>query len=249
MVAHPLSPFKGQRYARPVELIDIFPTINDLLSAPAKRKEIYGDHVDGKEAYRKYVPLQGKSLAPLILGVNYRYRTRTSNKVIYDGDKMPSFSHTFALSQTWRCANKRDSTYDPRVRNGGGRQVVWDSCDMDSKSSDNEVSVMGYSMRTLDFRYTMYIPFQRPHRLPMWNESIFAEELYDHRGDVANDFGHREIVNLADDAKYYTILKHYRETLRTFIWNEVVYVNLTTTFNEIGKSSGHRNPRKISKAL
>jgi hypothetical protein len=226
-----------------VELIDIFPTINDLLSAPHTRKQVYGDHVDGKQNYRTYVPLSGKSLAPLILGRNYKYRTgRTSNKVIYHGDNMPTLNRTFAISQTWRCATKSNAVIDPRITGNVGR-FLWDACDATKLDHETEISVMGYSMRTLDFRYTMYIPFIRPHRLPSWNESIFAEELYDHRGDVASDFGHRELVNLAHDEKFAPILEQYRGDLKSFLWNEVVYVNLTTTFSEVGKATARRQKR------
>ena len=202
--------------------------------------------MEGKESYRKYIPLQGKSLAPLILGRNYKFRQgRTGNKVIYHGDKMPTLNHTFALSQTWRCALKVNAGLDSRKGKANGQNVVWDACNVDTIDVSKEVSVMGYSMRTLDFRYTMYVHMLRPHRLPMWNETIFAEELYDHRGDVANDFGHRELVNLAYDEKYAGILQDQRGTLRSYLWNDVVYLNLTTTFSEIGKNGGRKNKKRV----
>ena len=34
LIHHPLSPYHGQHYVHPVELVDIFPTINDLVQAP-----------------------------------------------------------------------------------------------------------------------------------------------------------------------------------------------------------------------
>ena len=60
-IAHPLSPFKGQHYTEPVELVDIYPTVNDLLKAPYdKSKVCVVDTVCH--------PLQGKSLAKVVLG-------------------------------------------------------------------------------------------------------------------------------------------------------------------------------------
>jgi hypothetical protein len=64
MIAHPQSPFHGQTYPEPVELIDIYPTINDILNAPKvdMKKMCSGGGI--------YVchPLQGKSLARIVLG-------------------------------------------------------------------------------------------------------------------------------------------------------------------------------------
>lgn len=249
MIAHPLSPFKGQHYTHPVELIDVFPTINDLIAAPYNRDHIYDILPDGTHGPtgRKYVPLQGKSLAPLVLGKDFRYRGgRTNHKIHYDGALMPSLSHRFALSQVWRCATVKnarlDSRIDPAIEQ---REVRWDSCTLGG-NSDRDVSVMGYSMRTLDFRYTMYIPFKLPHRIPIWNATIFAEELYDHRDGYLGDMGHRETVNLALDAKFQDVLGKHRSELRNFLWDEVVYLNLTMTQSEADSpelyTKRHRKP-------
>ena len=239
IISHPLSPFKGQRYSQPVELIDIFPTINDLLAAPYSKKQIFGDDV-------KFTRLQGKSLAPIILGNKFRVRAGpTNNKVIYNGDLMPSLNHTFALSQAWRCAKKHLAYKDPRSTPGVPQNMVqWDSCSVNTVDVGSEVSLMGYSMRTLDFRYTMYIPFLRPHRLPVWDDAIFAEELYDHRGDKGKDNFRKETLNLATNEKYSDIIEKHRLQLRDFLWNNVVYVNLTTTFRENGKTVLHKKIKK-----
>ena len=241
IIAHPLSPFKGQRYSQPVELIDIFPTINDLLAAPYSKKQIYGDNT-------KFIRLQGKSLAPVVLGNKFRFRAGpTNSKVVYNGDLMPSLNHTFAISQTWRCSQKSRALQDPRTTPGTPENMVqWDACNIDVTNIDNEVSLMGYSMRTLDFRYTMYIPFKRPHRLPVWDEPIFAEELYDHRGDTGKDNFRKETLNLAKDSKFSVMLEEHRLKLRDYLWNNVVYVNLTTTFRENGKTMQNRKTKMSS---
>ena len=102
IIHHPQSPFKGQRYPYPVELIDVFPTVNDILGVKFNRKEIYGN--DPKEpGYRKFIPLQGKSLAPVVMGREFKFRAkRGTNFVQYRGDLMPYLNRTFAVSQTWR---------------------------------------------------------------------------------------------------------------------------------------------------
>lgn len=238
MIAHPQSPFKGQRYTHPVELIDVFPTINDLLGAPFNKNHIYGIATEGKKSHygsRKFVPLQGKSLAPLILGREFKYRTgKTNSKTIFRGDSMPVLNQTFALSQVWRCARNEDTMVDSRIDSTVSQhEVRWDSCDIEERKG--ETSLMGYSMRTLDFRYTMYIPFLRPHQLPIWDLPIFSEELYDHRKGYLGDLGHFEIVNLASDKNYLTLLVKHRKIMRDFLWNEVVYVNLTRTHSDTSK--------------
>eukprot|EP01038_Epipyxis_sp_PR26KG_P009841 gene9841-13236_t len=61
MISHPQSPFQGEHYKQPVELVDVFPTIRDLVKAPADMNKICKKPI-------KCVPLSGKSLAPIILG-------------------------------------------------------------------------------------------------------------------------------------------------------------------------------------
>ena len=39
LVAHPDSPFKGQHYPHPVELLDVYPTVVDLLNVPIQREK------------------------------------------------------------------------------------------------------------------------------------------------------------------------------------------------------------------
>jgi len=62
MIYHPLSPFKGQHYRYPVELVDVYPTVTDLIQAPFKTRAKVC-----KETYTcKH--FQGKSLAMVVLG-------------------------------------------------------------------------------------------------------------------------------------------------------------------------------------
>lgn len=233
LIAHPLSPFKGQRYKKPVELIDIFPTINDLLAAPYNKRQIYGpDPLTGY--YKKFIPLQGKSLAPIILGRGFRFRHgKTNSKIIYRGDLMPSLNQSYAVSQMWQCALGDNADLDPRELNARPNIAQWIPCDVNPRNK-REVSVMGYSMRTLDFRYTQYIPFIRPQRVPNFSAPLFTEELYDHRDDKPGDLGHKELVNFAKDISYSSILQTFRKEMKSFLWNEVVYLNISNPFGSEG---------------
>eukprot|EP01035_Chromulina_nebulosa_P032578 gene32578-43527_t len=116
LIAHPESPFKGQHYRDPVELVDVFATVNDILGVTIDKKIYRGD---------KYIPLQGKSLAPVVLGkelygkyfpanvgsVQFRAVAKNASN---PGQVMPMLEHNFAISQAARCAQKdkipKDST-------------------------------------------------------------------------------------------------------------------------------------------
>ena len=248
MIAHPLSPFKGQHYVHPVESIDVFPTINDLLAAPFNKNHVFGLSHDGKmrEGSRKFIPLQGKSLAPIVLGSQYKYRAgKTNSKIIFNGDAMPTLNQTFAISQSWRCSSNANALLDSRIDDSlSQNQVRWDVCAL-HKNDTTETSVMGYSMRTLEFRYTMYIHFIRMERIPAWDAPIFAEELYDHRDGYLGDLGHMETVNVATDIKFKDILEKYRGDMRDFLWHEVVYVSMGTTFADIDRTEhASRHPNR-----
>ena len=61
LISHPKSPFQGSHYKSPVELIDIYPTVLDLVQAPYDKNKVCRQD-------NKCKPLQGKSLAGVILG-------------------------------------------------------------------------------------------------------------------------------------------------------------------------------------
>ena len=234
IIYHPLSPFKGQKYPFPVESIDVFPTINDLLGVQFDRKRLYAD--------KTFVPLSGKSLAPVILGQQFKSRSKKTNSLVQSRgvNEMPYLNHTFSITQTWRCSDLEASKKDPRKDiTVSVNHHPWDCCNLDTKAKDfsNIVSVMGYGMRTVDFRYNAYIHVLRPHRIPDFSKPLYGEELYDHRGDKEGDLGTKETINLAYDPLFESIVTEYREKLRHFLYNEVVFLNLTTTFAK--KFSGH----------
>ena len=127
---------------------------------------------------------------------------------------MGELPKTFAVSQVIRCAKKqrlnmlRQGQLSKSARNNI-LVSLWEGC---GKNDDKEeVTLMGYSMRTSSFRYTAYLPFNRtlhqvtyqrknpgssPVALPVY------EELYDHRRDSNTTLVQRELVNLAKQPKY-----------------------------------------------
>ena len=55
---------------------------------------------------------------------------------------------------------------------------------------------MGYTVRTVAWRYTAWMVWDRVKLEVDWNQSPFAEELYDHALDDGTDFDAFENVNL-----------------------------------------------------
>jgi hypothetical protein len=124
MIYDPDSPFKGRHYPEPVELIDIYPTVLDLLQVPLDAPGVC--HAIKNSWIDRCIPLQGKSLAPIIMGSRWTSslapldstedRDAASNSSNYSGnsrvavlaedfkDEMPLFSDSFAISQMWRCS-------------------------------------------------------------------------------------------------------------------------------------------------
>jgi hypothetical protein len=126
LIHHPQSPFKGMHYTKPVEHIDIFPTVHDLIGAPFNRVKKFV-HRPGGVA----IPLSGQSLAPVVLGVGGhqsitsmrrgKQQTGREGKMVNinvnaeDGDTgggvataaggltMPTLNKTIAISQLLRC--------------------------------------------------------------------------------------------------------------------------------------------------
>jgi hypothetical protein len=301
LISHPSSPFQNQRYSHPVELIDIFPTILDLLHViPAEPCA----EISGMGTCR---PLQGKSLAPVVLGANSSYlsiashhlsssekgfshslspsqlyskrlvkqhqhlrrglSSPSSNQHAHDQQKphnhnhkkhssrdlvMPTLTRKFAVSQMWRCVpkekleNKPDSLTSSQLMlatagtpgegggennggNGGSRNYnnPWFECNRDEARNTAQLSVMGYSFRTSDFRYNVYYHFDRVNNVPLYTQPPYAEELYDHRGEVLSNFTHLELANLLVTGRQQEsvglIAAKMRQMALQFLQQEVVF--------------------------
>jgi hypothetical protein len=232
MIAHPASPYKGKHYSRPVELIDVYATINELLRAPYDKKSIC-------KTGTACLPLQGKSLAPVVLGSKI-YQKNFGKSVVktYNatGDDMPIMLMDFAISQLYRCAPKNEVEDAAReaeaARNqsvlAGHRQQLnrkhfWNDCDINQKNQRNEVATLGYSMRTTQYRYTAYFYFNKTTERPDTTRLPFEEELFDHRNETLADFTHRETYNLARKSSYAPIVARLRTQLVQFIARKIVF--------------------------
>jgi len=295
MVYHPLSPFGGQHYTEPVELIDVFPTVIDLLNPPFHREKIY--NAPRTRHPRKIVPLAGKSLAPMVLGAHWiphlgsfrahpllaadyytpiahgsgtaaaaasKKEVKQQLRMMMGGGGgggggsllhhpvMPIHKQKFALSQIWRCSPKVLTSLEPRNATHSltinrwfqehrreDRSFQFLDCDMRNVSEAvqrEEDSFMGYSMRTTEFRYTIWLPFDRVSMTPQWDDSprnstiaFFAEELYDHRGEtLAQELGTREMVNLADEPTFALVKQNHRQRLLSFLRSRVLYKSTLT---------------------
>jgi hypothetical protein len=101
---------------------------------------------------------------------------------------MDTLSSVFAISQSWRCAPKVEVQAAAKhsqvvVSKANGQtnsmrlSVAWRDCDRMKPHSDDEVSVMGYSMRTLDYRYTVWLHYSKKTCLPDIVSPPFDEEV------------------------------------------------------------------------
>ncbi|XP_011702367.1 PREDICTED: iduronate 2-sulfatase isoform X2 [Wasmannia auropunctata] len=70
-----------------------------------------------------------------------------------------------------------------------------------------EINIMGYTLKTGDYRYTAWVPFAHTTCKPDWNVTI-AEELYDHKIDRAEDFNIAASPKMLETKQYLrTLLK------------------------------------------
>ena len=219
-----------------MELVDVYATLNEMLRAPYDEKNIYKNMI--------HILPQGKSLSPVVLGrdlwektfpakkgsVNFKAVTSVGRNRTSSSETMPILEQNFAISQSTRCAIK---SMIPAVVKPGGksdkkspRKAIWKDCDVDFKGS-NEVSLLGYSMRTPEYRYTAYFHYNRTSFLGRVQVDLvnppYQQELYDHKNETLADFTHREIVNLAYKSSYAVTVSQLRAKLIQFIKDKIVY--------------------------
>jgi hypothetical protein len=151
LISHPSSPLqvRGSHYPYPVELIDIFPTLADLLHMAPPGPSKCMNHVNG---INRCQPLQGKSLKHIISGNQFDKKT-LKWKSLADDDSLAGV----AVSQVWRCAKKN------RLTQSRSQFNPWFDCNVDTKPQviKKEISVMGYSFRSWEYRYNIWLPVDR----------------------------------------------------------------------------------------
>lgn len=130
---------------------------------------------------------------------------------------------SFALSQSLRCTMKKHLQFVNGTQRLRKRRISkWKDCDKTKDPSD-ELAVMGYSMRTSQWRYSGWFPYDRPRCVPLLDRPPLFQELYDHQHETLADFTHRETVNVADLPESQTTVDRLREALVHFVKNKVIF--------------------------
>lgn len=78
------------------------------------------------------------------------------------------------------------------------------------------ITFMGYTVRSSDYRYTMWFPFNGTTCEPEWDAQLRGEELYSHVGQTdPGNFDDYENINLIDDPNpmYAPIIEEHRTVL------------------------------------
>ena len=135
------------------------------LSSPMKKKE--------------YGVWKGRSGQTLIDRGVFLDGPLTTNSVMYN--------RNFSITQSWRCSPKiiaLNNRNDPAKLNAtrtvsfkaASRRSAWVDCDK-SKFSPFTMSIMGYSIRTREFRYTAWFHYDWNNALPILDKPLFEEEV------------------------------------------------------------------------
>lgn len=75
------------------------------------------------------------------------------------------------------------------------------------RTDRHKFTVMGYSVRTDEWRYTVWLPWDGVRLQGNFDSSPVGVELYSHEGDTDFDFDKFENENLANQAQYAPVLK------------------------------------------
>jgi hypothetical protein len=215
LIASPRSPFPGQHYPHVVEHIDLLPTIIDLLELPTNRvctKNFF------KGVETLCLPLQGKSLARVVLGDTHTQLEGVggSRKQIASDVSFPL--HKFAIQQKLSCLLRGSPHWVPCLPTSSMKAKV-------------KFAVSGYSLRDANFRYTIWIPFN----LETWslkiNDTVFYEELYDHRNETLSSYTHLETKNIIKLKAFQEQALYYKNFLLSYIKHNITFVSQSTKRN------------------
>ncbi|KAH8239781.1 hypothetical protein KR032_007786 [Drosophila birchii] len=163
MIRSPKFPLSQTKFYHGItELLDVFPTLVDLAGLPALPacKEDPPELTCG-EGKSLYFQLMGLGLGKLILGFYY------FDFLVIFVLLLPADDHV-ALSQYPRpgmLPTKHPNSDKPKLRN---------------------IKIMGYSLRTDLYRYTLWVRFHAQNFSRDWHD-VYGEELYDHRLDSGEE--------------------------------------------------------------
>ncbi|KAK4287859.1 hypothetical protein Pmani_039085 [Petrolisthes manimaculis] len=204
-----------------VELVDLFPTLVDLAGLPALFS-------CPRESRQVDICTEGMSLSPLlhlIQGGSIPKAFLTQGKAkgkdwLPDGllsqYPLPA-NHTSTILKTVQLdshllhgVRMKKAVFSQYPRPGITPSVNPDS----DQCHAWDATVMGYSMRTLRYRYTVWFSFNGTTLMSDWSH-ILAQELYDHKVDP------QENHNVVDKARYAHRLSYLHTQLRNG-WQQAV---------------------------
>lgn len=241
-IYHPDSPFAGKHFSSPVELLDLYPTILDLVR-PLKTRKTVCDSVENSVC----PPLQGRSLGKIVLGPAYRgshhlQRTRNEmalHKITSNDTHIFDSRLSFAMTQLLKCAPLGsflllNETTGSVLNTTAPVRGLFDDCNIntkphlwwlhdfphtiDAQNSNRIIGLMGYSMRTKFFRFTQWIRFDvvASRILKGYGNRPVYEELYDHRKESLTDYTHLELINLAHNSSFREIVSIFRRDMQVY---------------------------------
>jgi hypothetical protein len=176
----------GQRTSALVEMVDLMPTLLELtgLTIP--------DAAD----------LEGDSLVPLM-----QLPRAPEMAPLVDSSPGSALAAEERRRALLAAASWKNATFTcyprccgPHGWNGGCNVTNhFDTSNQCTTTASSDFFAMGYSVRSVDWRYTRWMVWDGASLSPLW-DSVIGEELYDHRGDVKPfDIDRFENINLAMD--------------------------------------------------
>lgn len=151
------------------ELVDIFPTVADLAGIPVPGR-------CPKNSAGIILCTEGSSLVQVIFNVSasiYQYKNEVYYKSVSKLNGKNSSGHNFIPHLKKAVFSQYPRPSDVPVANS-------------DKPKLRDISIMGYSMRTKDYRYIEWVTFNHSSFKMDWSE-IHARELYSHAQDSLED--------------------------------------------------------------
>ena len=158
-----------------VELVDLYPTVASVAGLPPPSN------------------LDGVDLSPLFNKTD----TTVLHKLSATG-RIPALKRA-VFSEYPRCFLNRSTPWDGYVRPAfGHRANGWGNC---MSTGKHWIHVMGYSVRTAQYRYTVWLPWDGRRVQADFGAQPLGEELYSHAGDDGTNFDAFENNNIAADPR------------------------------------------------
>ena len=176
-----------------------------LIRDPSKSATSAGKHASNTKAelvdlYRTLTSLAGLPAADIeadVDGVDL-------SSVLDD----PSLNvRNYSFSQYSRCPGDRDWKHPVK----GQPDWLMNNCE---EVPPQNISFMGYTMRSTEYRYTMWFAFDGANCEAQWDAPLEGEELYSHVGHTdPGNFDDYENANLAANATYARVVAEHRRLL------------------------------------